>query len=319
MNQIGIIVLYLGKLPAWFHYFLETCSRCSLIDWLIFSDQPLPDFKADNLFLNKFSVKDFSRLAMSKLGIPVSIQSSYKLCDYKPTYGLLFEDYLEKYEYWGYSDVDIIYGRFDKFLEEWYTGFDIISSYTSFCSGPLCLYRNTYEINSLFKRINNYNYILADPKYYALDENVKINPSKYITRKILLSRYLLRNFKSLIRNPKQIEEIRYQFQWFLKSHLIEYIKLNDMSELLYAVIKMKEYKVWFSDLMKSDVYFNRIQKKDWVLEWNDGVLTDMVSGNEIQAFHFLGLKDAPEFSIPESLPPPGKFYVSPKGIFTDLL
>ena len=42
-----------------------------------------------------------------------------KLCDYKPAYGLIFEDELIGYDYWGFCDTDILLGDIYQFLEDY--------------------------------------------------------------------------------------------------------------------------------------------------------------------------------------------------------
>lgn len=50
--------------------------------------------------------------------MPVAIPNSYKLCDFKPTYGLIFSEYIAKYDFWGMGDIDVIYGNIRDFITE---------------------------------------------------------------------------------------------------------------------------------------------------------------------------------------------------------
>lgn len=52
----------------------------------------------------------------SKFGFGIKITEPHKLCDYKPAYGYIFEDYLKEADYWGHCDIDTILGNLDKFL-----------------------------------------------------------------------------------------------------------------------------------------------------------------------------------------------------------
>ena len=44
------------------------------------------------------------------------VNSPYKLCDYKPVYGLIFDEDLQDYDFWGHCDVDLIFGDIRKFI-----------------------------------------------------------------------------------------------------------------------------------------------------------------------------------------------------------
>jgi hypothetical protein len=74
------------------------------------------------------------------------LDAPYKLCDYKPTYGYVFADYISQYDYWGYCDVDMIFGNLRHFLTE-----DIIGRYDKYYKlGHLTLFHNDSENNTAF-------------------------------------------------------------------------------------------------------------------------------------------------------------------------
>lgn len=70
----------------------------------------------------------------------------YKLCDYKPTYGVLFAEYLKNYDYWGYIDCDLVFGNLSKYLKN----IGIAEYDRIYSAGHLSIYRNCKEINELF-------------------------------------------------------------------------------------------------------------------------------------------------------------------------
>lgn len=80
----------------------------------------------------------------------LSLEKPYKLCDYRKLYGAIFQDYLGNYEFWGYCDIDVIFGDLDSFIsDEVLSIFDKIGT-----RGHLTLYRNIQEFKSadwLFK------------------------------------------------------------------------------------------------------------------------------------------------------------------------
>jgi hypothetical protein len=151
-NSIIVLAIYFGKLPSWFPLFLNTCMNNPDTDYLIFSDQDIHNESGGNIRVVFFTMNDFNQLASKKLNFRVSLLTPYKLCDFKPMYGEIFSDYITGYKFWGYCDSDIFFGRIDRFITpDMLNKYDIISTYAGFLSGPFCLYRNSSEINGLYK------------------------------------------------------------------------------------------------------------------------------------------------------------------------
>lgn len=146
MNEIAVVLLYFGKLKPSFKLFYESCRRNAGIDWLIFTDNEEPNDRAQNVRWINFSLDEFNRLATEKIGIEIKITNPYKLCDYKPTYGLVFDEYIKGYKYWAFGDIDLIYGDVLSYLEKIkYYKYDKINF-----AGHFCLMKNVREMNYLF-------------------------------------------------------------------------------------------------------------------------------------------------------------------------
>ncbi len=81
--------------------------------------------EVNNLHIEKITVSDFSKRVQDRLHINVKMDMSwyYKMCDYKPTLAHLFPELVseEKYKYWGYADLDVIWGNFSRYAH-WFTG-----------------------------------------------------------------------------------------------------------------------------------------------------------------------------------------------------
>lgn len=177
--RIALIVTWFGTWPIWFPAFLRSCELNPSIDWFIFTDCPQPQgFHADNVRFLPITIDEFNHLASQKIGRTIKLPNAYKLCDYKPAYGLIFEDYIYDFDFWGHCDVDVIWGNIRKFItEDLLSEYTIISSRRNILSGHFCLYKNKDKINRLFQTFPDYYEVLTDPKYRSLDE-------------VLLSRHL---------------------------------------------------------------------------------------------------------------------------------
>lgn len=144
-----MVLPYFGKLPSYWGGAFDSFQECDYLDFLIITDCEI-DSSSSNIRIIKMSWKEMQDLVKSKyksLGYNrVCISHPYKLCDYKPTYGYLFEEYLQGYDYWGYMDCDLVLGDVKKYLEE----IDITKYDRVFPYGHFSLYRNTTIINHLF-------------------------------------------------------------------------------------------------------------------------------------------------------------------------
>jgi len=95
----------------------------------------------------------------------------YKICDYKPAFGVLFDDYLTDFDFWGHCDIDIIWGDIrsyatDAILSE----HDIFSTRKGRMSGHFSLFRNDPVINGLFRQSPEFAEIIRRPDCRGFDE-----------------------------------------------------------------------------------------------------------------------------------------------------
>jgi len=170
--KLALILVYFGSWPAWFPAFFLSCKYNRNIDWMIFTDCDTPPCEADNIEFIPFSMKKFRRLAAHKLGFPVNHSAPYKLCDFKPTYGLVFEDYLSGYDFWGHCDLDVVWGDIRKFItDEILAGHDIVSARKEKMCGHFSLYKNTWHTNRLFTLHSQHVEALALPETVSFDED----------------------------------------------------------------------------------------------------------------------------------------------------
>ncbi len=175
-KKIIMLMPYFGKWPVWMDLYIESCKLNPTINWLFFTDCGLPKNRAKNVKYVHMNLDEFNTLASSKLNIPVNIKkpitikNSYKLCHFKPAYGLIFEDYLNGYDFWGHGDIDVIYGNIRKFVTNKILKFDVISFHSHMISGHFTLYRNRPRMNKKFTKIKNWQNKMMGTSYKNLDE-----------------------------------------------------------------------------------------------------------------------------------------------------
>ena len=150
--------------------FLLSCRANADVQWLIYSDIDPGAGVPPNVTFKRTDVTDMNARCSRLLGTTIDIQRR-KLCDLKVTYGVIFADDLKPFDFWGCSDLDIIWGNIRHFATDArLQAHDIFSSRKEKLSGHCTFYRNTPEVNRLFERIPDVTALLATSHYEHLDE-----------------------------------------------------------------------------------------------------------------------------------------------------
>lgn len=170
--RIGLVTVYFGQFPWYFPYFLHSAKFNADVDFILFTDNASTDFIiAPNVRLINYSIEEFNRTATRKLGIQVDVANSYKLCDFKPAYGMIFQDELSSYDFWGYCDIDIIWGDIRCFMtDELLKKYDVISARHDYLTGCFSLFRNIEKFRSLFKESKDYLKVFSSDEHFCFDE-----------------------------------------------------------------------------------------------------------------------------------------------------
>lgn len=169
MKKMILILPYFGKFPSYFHLFLKSCeANKNYVDFLIFTDNPLVDY--ENIKVIQIDWESFKKKIQDRFDFLIELPSPYKLCDFKPAYGYIFEEYIKDYAYWGHCDCDLIWGDFRLLYPYLEYDYDRIGIW-----GHLSLYKNNHTVNRYFKtlsspKVKDYKTVLSSPKSYSFDE-----------------------------------------------------------------------------------------------------------------------------------------------------
>lgn len=172
LTSIASITCWYGEYPWYFPYFLHSCSFNPTVDFHIITDnQTQLDDKPDNVKIIYKTLDEIKLSASQKLGFTVNIDYPYKLCDFKPAYGFLFPEIIKNYDFWGITDIDIVYGSIRNFMtEEILNEYDIISSRHDYITGSFCLFRNNDYVNQLFMKSKHYKMVFSSTVHFCFDE-----------------------------------------------------------------------------------------------------------------------------------------------------
>lgn len=150
------------------------------------------------------------------MGFTVSIDYAYKLCDYKPAYGYLFPELIAGYDFWGQSDIDIIYGSIRDFMtDEMLNMYDYISVRHDFATGCFSLFKNTEKMNKFFMRSKDYQLVFSDPKHFCFDECNFAYEGLRAGHSILEIDTEIESFTELLRKAELTNEIKIHFDFIL--------------------------------------------------------------------------------------------------------
>lgn len=284
--SITLIIPFFGKPPRWMPFFLKGCYANVEVSFLIFSDC-MPAGRYQNVTVIDFRLEDLKALAVKKLKMPVCLDNSYKICDLRPAFGLIFEDYLKDAQFWGTSDLDILFGNIRKFItDELLEHYDIITAKREYLIGHFTLYRNSPKVNTLFRKSADYRQVFTSPRSYIFDE------CSFLWWQ-LLAGHSISELESAVESMSHVVkrlEANGFIRAYFKTHVIEQDKLDALG---------------------------RLEEFSNTLIWNDGTLKDLETGTEYLSFHFHFLKKESTFKIPSEQKIPSRFLASKKGFITD--
>lgn len=176
MTKICLINVWMGKLPEWFSLWRKSAEMNPTVDFYLVTDQKVE--ASSNVHIVPMSFEECRNRFQKCFDFPITLQYSYKLCDFKPVFALAFPEIVEGYDFWGHMDLDLILGDIRAFLTD-----DMLEKYDRvFEVGILSLYRNNEEMNHFFeksalKENKAYSYKAAFRTNYAcyLDEYMGMN------------------------------------------------------------------------------------------------------------------------------------------------
>lgn len=173
--SIAIVVTYFGSAPPWLPAFLRSCETNPDVQWLLYADFEVTFPTPSNVAIRPTDLREFNARASDAVGAAISIDdgSLRKVCDFKPVYGLMFADDLRPFDWWAYSDLDVVWGDVRRFVtDDLLNTHIIVSPRQRKLGGHGTFVRNTDATNRTYELIPNVVEQLLNPKYLRLDENV---------------------------------------------------------------------------------------------------------------------------------------------------
>lgn len=151
MKSIVVIFPHFGVLPPQYKMWRASALSNTDIDFLFFTDCDVEPAK--NIIVHKMSFADFRQIVQEKFDFPIVLDRPYKICDYRPAFAYILSEYIKGYDFWGWGDLDVVYGDIRHFVTE-----DVLSSYKMISGfGHFTLYHNDEYTNTFFmKAVDGY-------------------------------------------------------------------------------------------------------------------------------------------------------------------
>jgi hypothetical protein len=266
-SEIKIIIPWFGQLPGYTRLFFDSCALNGHVTFLFFTDQKVPFALPENVKPIPFNLKKFNRLVTNKTGAEVWVKYPYKLCDFKPLYGHIFEDYLSDVLFWGYTDIDMIFSSFSNFLtEDIFSSYDIVTARSDSFAGNFTLFKNHRTNKLLYQESPIWKTIIQQTFFvYSFPERFKEN------------------------GRPASEGIGYKLHSFRHKNKLKRSSVNDLNEITNA---RPDIKVFYGDFILSDEFLNNRKIPDWKVKWKNGKWHELVTGREALYFHFYKLKSS---------------------------
>ena len=147
-----LIAPYFGEFPEWMQNFRAPKGYDLLIDT---------------------DLEEFKIRVKTILGIDFPGEwGSPKVWDYRGALGLLYEEEIKSYDFWGTVDFDVVFGDVDKFVpDDMLMNLDVYSGHNKYVNGCFSLYRNSKEVRELFMRCEEWKEKMTDPTPSGWIEN----------------------------------------------------------------------------------------------------------------------------------------------------
>ena len=168
MKRIIYIFPHFGTLPPQYKMWRASALRNPNVDFLFFTDCLVEPAK--NIIVHKITFESFRQLVQKAFDFPITLDRPYKICDFRPAFAYIFPEHIKGYDFWGWGDLDVVYGDIRHFITE-----GVLSRYKMISGwGHMTLYHNDEDTNTYFMkpidRYQDYKDVMTDSKSRFYDE-----------------------------------------------------------------------------------------------------------------------------------------------------
>jgi hypothetical protein len=272
--KLILLIPYFGIWPEWINLFIESCRWNPDVHWRFYTDCGEPDNKAANVNYSHLSFGDYKKFVSNQLDIDFCTSDPYKLCDLKPCLGAIHARDIEGYPFFGFGDIDVIYGNIRTFYTDELLAFhDVISTHTHMLSGHLAIFRNTERLRNIFEQIPDYRRLLENPIHTGIDENKFTNALRRESHDKLL---FVERYSTILSPLKRWHDgtMNYPHRWFWYKGRLTNDRDQDSREFLYLhFMRWRSTRYRFAAAVEGEgawLHLSRLINIDWQKTSTDG-------------------------------------------------
>lgn len=282
MKSIVLIIPYFGPFRPDFKFWLKSVSKNPTIDFLLLTDNAVKS-APHNLKVVQTTFAELKNKIQRAFNFDICLSQPYKLCDFRPCYGEVFADLIKDYDFWGYTDMDMVYGDICHFIKE-----EMLVSYDRILGlGHFSLFRNTPKINSMYKSVEqpSYRQVFTFPCGCAFDEYWG------------LSRYMDKNMHDKFYQAYPFDDVdcmKYPFHAQMRRH-------EDVGKrnFIYAYENGKLYRIYEyqGKLCKDETMYVHFQKRSMEIRTDVSDYFMMIPNSYVPYIQNLTLDKLRSFSV----------------------
>ena len=145
MQKIVVIFPYFGLLPPQYKMWRASALYNPTIDFMFFTDADVEP--ANNIIVHKMQFCDFQEIVKKSFDFTITLDRPYKLCEYKQAYGFILQECIKNYDFWGFGDLDLVYGDLRAFITD-----EVLEHKFLLGWGHLTLIRNDTDSTTYFMK-----------------------------------------------------------------------------------------------------------------------------------------------------------------------
>lgn len=145
-NRAVLLVPYYGQFNNYFPIWLQTAGYNNDFDFVFISDLQ-PDVNLpENVRFFKKSFAELKSDLQDCLEFEINLENYYRLTEFRPVLGKVYQQYITDYEFWGYCDTDTVLGKISDFITT-----KVMDEYDAILShGHFILLRNSASLNDMY-------------------------------------------------------------------------------------------------------------------------------------------------------------------------
>ncbi len=198
--RVAFLIPYIGTWPKWSELFFQSCEPNTCVAVLLVCEQPPPCRLPGNVQVIEMDRTELVRRLALATGLNLTALGGHKLCDFRPFFGLAFEDLLRNFEFWGFCDLDIMFGDLKKLLTpDFLESMDVFSAHDLQFAGHFTILRNVSTVNRVCFQMQGWRERCLAPstklvEEYLLAKTIEDDPSIRLRRPGSLNSELQRDF-----------------------------------------------------------------------------------------------------------------------------